>query len=80
MPYADNKDLPTGVRKSLPPHAQEIYREAFNNAWEEYKDSSKRRAKSSREEAARRVAWAAVKSKYMKLGNTWSPKVMNSNA
>jgi len=47
MPYKSTEDLPDPVRKHLPPHAQEIYREAFNNAYEEYADPKKRRAGSS---------------------------------
>ncbi|MGD0433406.1 MAG: ChaB family protein, partial [Acetobacteraceae bacterium] len=31
MPYRMNEDLPPSVRDHLPPHAQDIYREAFNN-------------------------------------------------
>jgi cation transport regulator len=33
MPYATNHDLPLPVRGHLPLHAQDIYREAFNNAF-----------------------------------------------
>jgi cation transport regulator len=33
MPYRDNDDLPDSVRRHLPPHAQDIYREAFNHAF-----------------------------------------------
>jgi len=36
MPYKTNADLPGSVRDHLPPHAQDIYKEAFNGAWEEY--------------------------------------------
>ncbi len=67
MPYNSNKDLPKGVQGHLPAHAQDIYRAAFNAAWEEYKDPLKRRdSASSREEVAHRVAWAAVEHKYEK--------------
>lgn len=41
MPYQRNDDLPESVKKHLPPHAQDIYREAFNPAQEEYKDPHK---------------------------------------
>ena len=57
MPYERLVDLPKGVRNSLPEHAQEIYRAAFNNAWEEYGQD---------EERAHRVAWSAVKETYEK--------------
>ncbi len=66
MPYKSIEDLPDSVRNHLPTHAQEIYREAFNNAWEQYKDPGKRRGDASREETAHRVAWAAVKETYEK--------------
>ena len=49
--------------------AQEIFLQAFNHAWEEYASSSTRYAGSSREETAMRVAWAAVKRKYVKTGD-----------
>jgi cation transport regulator len=45
----------------LPKHAQEIYKEAYNSAWDQYADPASRRDDSSREEVAHRVAWAAVK-------------------
>jgi cation transport regulator len=31
MPYATNADLPPSVKRRLPEHAQDIYREAFNH-------------------------------------------------
>ncbi len=68
MPYADIADLPETVRHSLPPHAQEIYLAAFNNAWQEYAD------RSEREIIAHKVAWAAVKKRYVKIGREWIRK------
>ena len=66
MPYDTLKELPDSVRDNLPKHAQEIYKEAYNNAWDEYKDPEDRRGDASREETAHRVAWAAVKNQYEK--------------
>ncbi len=66
MPYSSISELPDAVRDHLPEHAQVIYKEAFNNAWDEYADKDERRGDESREEAAHRVAWAAVKKKYSK--------------
>ncbi|MEA1065181.1 putative cation transport regulator ChaB [Erwinia sp. HR93] len=66
MPYRSTQQLPDGVKHVLPAHAQEIYKEAFNSAWEEYKDKSARRDDASREETAHRVAWGAVKQVYEK--------------
>jgi cation transport regulator len=57
MPYKNVKDLPDGVVNNLPVHGQEIYLAAFNSAWEEY---------SHDEERAHKVAWSAVKKKYVK--------------
>ncbi len=64
MPYGSNDELPPAVANHLPSHAQDIFREAFNHAWEEYGDD---------EERAFRVAWAAVKRKYRKRGSEWVP-------
>lgn len=52
----------------LPSHAQEIFKEAHSSALEQYKDPDKRRGgkKESKEEAAHKVAWSAVKKKYKK--------------
>lgn len=66
MPYDSVKDLPDSVKDNLPMHAQEIYKEAYNSAWDEYKDPGDRRGDASREETAHRIAWAAVKKKYEK--------------
>ena len=69
MPYDTIKGLPSSVRDNLPKHAQEIYKEAFNSAWDQYDDPSERRGDASREETARRVAWSAVKDEYEKNGD-----------
>jgi cation transport regulator len=74
MPYRSNQELPDSVRNVLPSHAQDIYREAFDHAWDEYSDPSKRREDESLEEVAHKVAWAAVKKQYAKVGNEWRPK------
>jgi cation transport regulator len=66
MPYANTRDLPDPVRNALPAHAQDIYKEAFNHAWDEYKDPDERRSDESQEEVAHKVAWSAVKTKYEK--------------
>jgi len=66
MPYDTIKELPKSVRYNLPKHAQEIFKEAFNNAWEEYKEAKDRKADASREETSFKVAWSAVKKSYHK--------------
>ena len=48
---------PESVRQHLPAHAQDIYKEAFNSAWDEYGNDESR---------AHRVAWGAVERKYHK--------------
>lgn len=74
MPYKSNADLPDNVTNVLPKHAQDIFREAFNSAYDEYKDPEDRRGDADREETARRVAWAAVKNKYQKGDDgKWHP-------
>ena len=67
VPYASNDDLPPSVRNHLPPAAQNIYRKAFNHAWQTYDDNPRR------EEVAHRVAWSAVKRKYAKFDGQWLP-------
>ena len=67
MPYSKVTDLPDSVKNVLPILAQEIYKEAFNNAWDEYKNPEERRSDNdSREDVSHKVAWAAVKNKYAK--------------
>jgi cation transport regulator len=67
MPYHKTAELPESVRDHLPKHAQEIYRAAFNSAWEEYGHDEAR---------AHRVAWGAVEKMYTKDERTgqWHPK------
>ena len=65
MPYRENNDLPPTVRNHLPDHAQSIYREAFNHAFAAHAGDPRQ------EEAAHRIAWAAVKRSYEKIGDGW---------
>jgi len=65
VPYSSNNDLPASVRHHLPPHAQGIYREAFNHAFAAHAGDRRQ------EEAAHRIAWAAVKRTYVKVGDSW---------
>ena len=48
--------LPDGVKNNLPKHAQEIYKEAFNSAEDQYGEESRAHA----------TAWSAVENKYEK--------------
>ncbi|MGS0536385.1 ChaB family protein [Pseudoalteromonas sp. SaAl2] len=43
MPYQNTSELPDSVKSNLPKHAQEIYQEAFNSAWDTYEDPSDRK-------------------------------------
>jgi hypothetical protein len=45
-------------------------RSAFNNAWQSHAGRGPQR----QEETAFRVAWAAVKKHYRKVGDAWVPK------
>lgn len=57
MPYKTKADLPERVRDNLPDHAQAIYKEVFNSAWDEYDHDESR---------AHRIAWGAVEKKFHK--------------
>jgi len=74
MPYTNLNELPDNVKNSLPEHAQEIYRAAFNSACDQYKDSDDRYGDDDRETVAHKVAWSAVKAKYEKRANRWTKK------
>ncbi|QKJ86963.1 Putative cation transport regulator ChaB [Paramixta manurensis] len=75
MPYQSKNALPDSVKNVLPAHAQEIYQQAFNHAWDEYQEKKDRRGNESREEVSHKVAWSAVKSKYEKGDDDkWHPK------
>jgi len=74
MPYDSVKELPENVRGALPKGAQEIYKEAFNSAWDQYDDAEDRRGDQSREETAHQIAWSAVKESYEKEDGKWQKK------
>ncbi|MBN8207290.1 ChaB family protein [Bacillus sp. NTK071] len=65
MPYNSRNDLPDQVKDNLPAHAQDIFKEAFNSASEQY----------DQEKTAFKVAWSAVEEKYEKNDNgNWVKK------
>lgn len=68
MPYDSNVELPPAIRRHLPAHAQDIFRAAFNHAFEAHRGDPRQ------EEIAHRIAWAAVKRMYEKVGNVWQPR------
>ena len=67
MPYRQIEDLPRALRGHLPPPAQEIYRAAFNNAWDQHAGER------DGEAMVHRIAWSAVKRRYRKAGEDWVP-------
>ena len=66
MPYASLADLPASVKDALPKHGQEIFRAAFNSA---YDGTCKDRE--DRDACANAIAWSAVKTKYKKSDDKW---------
>jgi cation transport regulator len=74
MPYDTLEELPENVKNVLPKQAQEIYKEAYNSAWDHYDDPQDRRDDQSREETAHKVAWSAVKEIYEKKDGKWQKK------
>lgn len=75
MPYQTRADLPAAVKQALPEHAQDIFKEAFNHAIQEYQDPKKRHDNSDAETIAYKVAWAAVEKTYHKSKDgKWQPK------
>ncbi len=77
MPYDKREELPESVQNALQdvPHAQDIYKEAYNSAHEQYKNPEDRDGDDSREAVAHQVAWSAVKEKYEKGDDEkWHPK------
>ncbi len=68
MPYQTNSQLPPAVRSHLPEHAQDIFRQAFNQAFHAHQGESRQ------EEIARRIAWAAVKRRYVKSEPRWTER------
>jgi cation transport regulator len=65
LPYRTNADLPENLQRLLPDHAKDIYRAAFNHAFLAHEGDPRR------EEAAHRIAWAAVKRVYVKTRAGW---------
>jgi cation transport regulator len=61
MPYKNNTDLPEDIKDKLPEHAKDIYREAYNSAYDQYVEGE-----GQDEGHAHAVAWSAVKNKYTK--------------
>jgi cation transport regulator len=64
MPYSNTAQLPKGVQQNLSQAAQEIYRDAYNEAWESCRYAKDRfDTDDSRQVTANRIAWETVKSR-----------------
>lgn len=66
MPYASLADLPASIKDALPKHGQEIFRAAFNSAYDETCEG-----REDIESCANAIAWTAVKTKYKKTDDKW---------
>lgn len=65
MHYPKNSDLPESIRADLPAHAQDVYRTAFNKAWESYDEPrAVVEVEESRLAMADNAAWAAVNERF----------------
>jgi len=63
MPYSNANQLPTPIRVHLPPHAQRIYKSAFNHA---YSNQLSKTSPHKAEIISHKIAWSAVKKNYAK--------------
>ena len=73
MAYIGLQELPQAIRK-LPINAQQIYCQAFNEAWEVYRYPEDQEG-GYREGVAHNAAWSAVKRKYRQTEtNKWELK------
>ena len=61
MPYGVNQDLPSSVRDHLPEHAQDIFREAFNHAYDAH-ERDPRQEEAAFESPGRRSSGALKRS------------------
>ncbi len=68
MSYEKMNELPKRVKK-MPKEAQEIYKKAFDKAWDIYEEPEEGQEHISREEIAHEVAWASLRNKYKKENN-----------
>jgi cation transport regulator len=75
MPYGSIDELPNELRQTLPMHAQEVYKEAFNEAWSTYHDPKTKPKDISRTAMSDKIAWQAVEAIYTHgPDNRWAKK------
>jgi len=66
MPYPSLADLPSSVKDALPKHGQEIFRAAFNSAYD-----GTCADREDRDACSNAIAWSAVGQKYKKTDDKW---------
>ena len=66
MPYASLADLPDSVKGALPKHGQEIFRAAYNSAYD-----GTCADREDLEACSNAIAWTAVGQKYKKTDDKW---------
>lgn len=71
MTFKSNSELPERVQNRLPETAQDLFREAYNNALGHYSDPKRLKYGETLEETCYRVAWAEVKEKYTQKSDKW---------
>lgn len=71
MTMNNRSDLPKDVQNSLPEAGQQLYLNAYNEAYKSYEQEKVENKDADREEMAHRQAWAAVREVYELQGNRW---------
>jgi cation transport regulator len=72
MHYETVKQLPVTIRDVLPDEAMEIYRKAYNQAWERFDQDANRGL--NQQGLAHQQAWGAVKQEYVFDLDEWHRK------
>lgn len=67
--YSSSKDLPKGIKDSLPEKAQKLYLGVFNDVWENCSDKEVSGYDCSRYKFAHIQAWSAVKQQFERYGD-----------
>jgi len=68
MKYENKSDLPETLRDILPEEAQDIYLEAYKDAWEDHQEEQA--GDLSRASVAHQQGWAAVKREFVQNEET----------
>lgn len=70
MRYQNKSELPAAIQGVLPSGAQELYLQAYNQAWNEYQEGQ---GYLSREGVAHQRGWTAVRHEYVQdqAGGVW---------